>query len=116
MPRSQTNCDLLKDDLDGGEADESLTFALRGVEYESELSSKNALAFEKALERYMKAGRRVAHHRAPRGSVMRSSKSSSSSSKEHLAAVREWARESGYEVADRGRISGEALTAYEAAP
>jgi hypothetical protein len=109
----------LNDDLGDGEAVESVTFALRGVEYELDLSAKNVAALEKALERYIVNGRRVVHHRTLRGSMRRASKSSTSNgaaSKGQLAAIREWARASGYKVADRGRISGDVIAAYEAAP
>lgn len=35
--------------------------------------------------------------------------------KEELAAIRDWARRHGYEVADRGRIRSEVVEAFDAA-
>lgn len=102
----------LIDDVDGGEAVEELTFALRGVEYEIDLSEKNVAALEKVFEKYTQAGHRVVHHRAPRGGAVKRAKAA----KEDTAAIREWARASGYEVSNRGRISAEIRAAYEAAP
>jgi hypothetical protein len=106
----------LSDDIDGGEAVESVTFALRGVEYELDLNAKNVAALEKALDRYVVAGRRVVHHRAPRGLVKRAGRRSKASAPGEVAAIREWALASGYEVSSRGRIPADVRAAYEAAP
>ena len=48
----------LVDDLDGGEATETVTFALDGTSFEMDLSKKNATAFRKSFNRYIKAARR----------------------------------------------------------
>jgi hypothetical protein len=101
----------LTDDLDGNDADEELTFALRGVEYELDLSAKNVAALEKALEKYIAAGRKVGR-RTTRGAGRRSA---SADPKEDLAAIREWAKANGYRVADRGRVSAEVKEAFNAA-
>lgn len=50
---------LLTDDLDGGEADRTIEFALDGVAYTIELSEKNIGLLRKALDPYLDAGRRV---------------------------------------------------------
>lgn len=100
----------LTDDIDGGDADESVPFAFRGVEYEIDLSSKNVAAFEKALSKYIDASRRV-----PRSRTRAVGRAGRSSGAEDLGAIREWARENGYEVADRGRIPAEIKEAYFAA-
>jgi hypothetical protein len=56
---SKTVVELL-DDLDGGRADETVTFALDGVDYEIDLSTANAAALRGVLEEF------IAHaHRAP---------------------------------------------------
>jgi hypothetical protein len=39
--------------------------------------------------------------------------SSVASDREHTAAVREWARQNGHEISDRGRIPNSVLEAYE---
>lgn len=51
---------LLVDDLDGGEADETVTFALDGKSYEIDLKSEHAEELRSLLERYVK-GDRSAH-------------------------------------------------------
>jgi hypothetical protein len=50
----------LVDDLDGGEADETVTFALDGKPREIELSNENAAKFRELLEPYMTASRPAA--------------------------------------------------------
>ena len=40
---------ILEDDYDGGSADETVSFALDGAEYEIDLSSKNATGLREAL-------------------------------------------------------------------
>jgi hypothetical protein len=54
---------LFIDDLDGGEAEETVRFGLDGADYEIDLSAKNAAALRKALARYVDPARR-----APAGS------------------------------------------------
>lgn len=98
---------ILEDDLDGGDASETVTFALDGVTYEIDLNDKNAVALREVLAGYVGAGRRVGGRRA-RGS----SASSRSNSRDELAKIRDWARSTGLKVADRGRISQEIRDAY----
>ncbi|WP_141275556.1 histone-like nucleoid-structuring protein Lsr2, partial [Streptomyces cacaoi] len=50
---------LLVDDLDGGEADETVTFALDGKTYEIDLNTTNADKLRSALEPFLKSGRRT---------------------------------------------------------
>lgn len=50
---------LLVDDLDGVEADETVTFALDGKTYEIDLTTANADKLRGLLEPYTKGGRRT---------------------------------------------------------
>ncbi|WP_277452773.1 Lsr2 family protein [Janibacter sp. DB-40] len=97
---------ILEDDIDGGEATETVTFGLDGVSYEIDLNEKNATALRDALAGYVGAGRRVAGRRSS------GSSSSSRSNSNELAKIREWARANGHEVSDRGRISKKVRDAY----
>lgn len=54
---AQTIVVKLVDDIDGGDADETISFALDGKSYEIELSKKNAFALRKALAPYIDKGR-----------------------------------------------------------
>jgi hypothetical protein len=47
----------LTDDLDGGDADETIQFALDGKSYEVDLSAANASNLRDALKPYMEKGR-----------------------------------------------------------
>ncbi len=100
---------LVEDDLSGGSADESVTFALDGVTYEIDLSAANARALRDVLAAYVAAGRRV-------GGAQRVGRSvAARTDKDQLDAMRRWARENGYEVSSRGRISNVIRNAYNAA-
>lgn len=96
---------ILEDDLDGGDASETVTFGLDGVTYEIDLNDKNAAALREALAGYVGAGRRVSGRKS-------SGSSSARSSSGELAKIREWARSNGFEVSDRGRISQKVRDAY----
>jgi hypothetical protein len=117
---------ILVDDVDGGEAAETVSFALDGVSYEIDVSEKNATALREALAPWVGHARRVGG-RSGGGRARSSSSGSSSSSggggrsrgssagRHDLSDVRAWARENGYQVSDRGRVSSEVITAYEKA-
>ncbi|NYG06525.1 hypothetical protein BJ986_001012 [Phycicoccus badiiscoriae] len=101
---------VLEDDIDGSVAEETVTFALDGVTYEIDLSSKNAAGLRDALAPYVGHARRAAGRRtAGRTSGGRGS------GKRDLGDVREWARSNGHKVSDRGRISAEVQAAYDKA-
>ncbi len=78
----------LTDDTDGKPADETVTFALDGREYEIDLTAKNAAALRKAFDVYVKNGRRIGGRR-PRASGRARSSSSSSKGEVDTKAVRE---------------------------
>jgi hypothetical protein len=105
----------LTDDTNGKPADETVTFALDGREYEIDLTSKNAAALRKAFDVYVEHGRRMSGGRRQRSSG--TAASSSSRSKSHLdtKAVREWAGKNGHKVSERGRIPASVIEAYKAA-
>ena len=106
----------LIDDIDGSEirdgAGDRIDFAFRGVDYQIDLSAANIAKLEKALKPYIDAAAKVRG-----GGRSRRSKVSSNgkSSPEQLAAIRDWARKNGHEVADRGRIKSEIVEAFDAA-
>ena len=99
----------LIDDLTGDKAAETVSFALDGVTYEIYLSADNAEKLREELGTWVGKARRVGGRRT-RGTTSGSRASSNDSAK-----IRQWAREAGYEVPDRGRISGTIRKAYEEA-
>jgi len=100
---------LLVDDIDGGEADETVTFALDGKTYEIDLTTANADKLRSLLEPYVKNGRRTGG-RSARGKARPSGGGS-----QDTAKIRAWAKENGYEVNDRGRVPANIREAYEKA-
>jgi hypothetical protein len=104
----------LTDDTNGKPADETVTFALDGREYEIDLTSKNAAALRKTFDVYVKSGRRLSGGRRARSSSASSSSSRSKSSLD-TKAVREWANKNGHQVSERGRIPSSVIEAYQAA-
>jgi hypothetical protein len=94
---------ILIDDVDGGPADETVGFALDGVHYEIDLSAARARELRAALEPWTARARRVG---------ARSSRGSRSGRSSDVAAIRAWAKENGYPVNERGRISAEVRQAY----
>jgi len=105
---AKTTVVTLTDDLDGTKADRTISFGWSGTTYEIDLSKKNASALEKSLAPYLEAA-----HKASRGGTT-SRRRASAPVKHDLSAVRAWAKENGYEVSDRGRISSTIVDAYNA--
>lgn len=107
------------DDLTGEEA-ENITpveFALDGVTYELDLSDENAAKLREALAQYTGAARKIGGRRRTRRASSRTarSKSGASYNRETLKSIREWAKQHGHNVSDRGRLSAEVLEAWERA-
>ncbi|MFF8610326.1 Lsr2 family protein [Streptomyces sp. NPDC015346] len=100
---------LLVDDLDGVEADETVTFALDGKTYEIDLTTANADKLRALLEPYTKSGRRTGGRTAGTRGKGRVATGGSPDT----AKIRAWAKENGYNVNDRGRVPAEIKAAYE---
>ena len=103
---------LLIDDLDGGQAEDTVRFGLDGAEYEIDLSAKHAEAMRKALEPYVSAARRAAGSAARRPG--RNGRRAATAGPDSTA-VREWAKAQGMEVKDRGRVPAELVVKFKAA-
>ncbi|MGW7102686.1 histone-like nucleoid-structuring protein Lsr2 [Streptomyces sp. NPDC054838] len=96
----------LSDDIDGGAAEETVSFALDGKSYEIDLNPANAKKLRKSLAPYVAAGRRQARS----GKAYRHT-----SIAPDPAAVRAWARSNDHDVPPRGRIPKRVYEAYNAA-
>ena len=97
----------LEDDLDGGDANETVAFGLDGRSYEIDLNEKNAKALRDALATYVAAARRAGGRAA--GGKRRTQVGTSA------REIRDWARSNGHQVPDRGRIPSHVREAFEAA-
>lgn len=100
---------LLIDDIDGSKAEESVTFALDGVNYEIDLNAEHAAALREDLAKWVGAARKV----TSRGTATRARSARRSSS--DADTIRQWARANNHKVSDRGRIPQSIRDAYEAA-
>ncbi len=105
---------VLVDDIDDSEAIETVSFALDGVDYEIDLSEQHAGELRNALSLYIGHGRRTGGRRR---SGRRASAAAPTSSGEGASAadIRAWAKENGWDVPERGRVSAEVREAYAAA-
>ena len=107
---------VLTDDLDGGEAEETVKFGLDGNQYEIDLSKKNAGKMRDALAPFLAAGRKVG-----RGGVVVGGRAATArvrgggaavADRDQNKAIREWAQANGIKVSDRGRIKQEIVDRY----
>ena len=97
----------LLDDITGQAADETVYFGLDGVEYEIDMTAKNAAALRNALGPWQEHARKLARHGGP---VMRHVPSGVDN-----RAVRAWAASNGIELAERGRIPSHVIEQYREA-
>jgi len=97
----------LQDDVDGGPADVSLQFAIGGVEYEIDLSQKNAARFRSQLAPFIEHGRKIGPRR--RRTVR------TAESRQRSREIRAWASAQGIELSGRGRIPAHVAAEYDAA-
>ncbi len=96
----------LSDDIDGGEAAETVAFGLDGKSYEIDLNPANAKKLRGALAPFVEAGRK----RAKSGKAYHRTAVTPDP-----AAVRAWARSNQMDVPPRGRIPKKVYEAFNAA-
>ena len=94
---------VLVDDIDGSEASETVVFAIDGRDYEIDLSDANAQKLRDAIAPFVAHARRPERRRRGRNDGP------------SPADIRAWARDNGFEVPDRGRVSSQVRDAYIAA-
>ena len=105
---------VLVDDIDGSDASETVTFGLDGAQYEIDLSAENADRLREAFAPYIGHGRRAGGRKKTPASRSTGS-GSADNSNASPAEIRAWARENGWDVPERGRVSSEVREAYAAA-
>jgi hypothetical protein len=99
------------DDLDGSPAVEIVRFGYAGREYEIDLNEEHAAALDEALATYIEHARRVDKPQPRRGRRADGERRSP----HELRAIRQWAREQGLQVSERGRIAADIVAKYDAA-
>lgn len=102
---SRTVSVIVTDDIDGSAEAEAVTFSLDGQGYEIDLGPANRQRMRESLQPFMAAGRPTGR-KAPRRAAP---------TRADLAAIRAWAAGQGLRISERGRISTEVLSKYDAA-
>src|SRR2546421_10598468 len=102
----------LIDDLDGSKAEESIKFSLDGINYEIDLSKKNAAKLRAGLEPYVNAGQKLGRASVHRVATSRG-RGAAKSDREQNQAIPEWAQRKGLEGSPRGRIARPISEQYE---
>jgi hypothetical protein len=103
----------LIDDLDGGEAQETVKFGLDGLSYEIDLSAKNANKLRTALAPYLEVSTRVTGRSSLPPRPSRGRGAGVGVERDQNRAIRSWAIRKGYPVAPRGRIKQEIVDLYQ---
>jgi len=99
----------LIDDLDHREIEadgQTIKFAYQGIQYEIDLSEKNAKKLDKALAPFLAAARPVSTRAPQRKTIVAGV---------DTKAVRTWAESNGIQVSARGRIPAHVVQQYRAA-
>lgn len=103
---------MYADDLDGSPLDaeevNTLHFMVENDAYVVDLSPAHAQDFRELLQRYIEAGRKL-----PAGYIS-GKKTTTSRKNPETALIRQWAKEKGLDVADRGRIHQDVVEMYHA--
>ena len=102
---TRTSVELI-DDINGGKADETISFSIDGVDYEIDLNAKNASKLRKDLIPYAESARRLSKNgKATRRVPV----------EVDAKAVRAWAASNGFELSARGRVPTHIIEQYQAA-
>ena len=107
----------LIDDLDGGDATETVSFSIDGkTTYEIDLSEQNAKDLRAVFDKYVSAARKVGS-RSKAGSTSKGRTAVRHTTTDSIdpAAVRAWAKGQGIEVSPRGRIKSDVVEQFKAA-
>lgn len=103
------------DDLDNTPLEDDVVniirFSVDGSHYLIDLSEENAAAFRAALEPWIAAAQPAPAATSPQRPTGRQTASAAKRSK----AIRDWARETGLKVSDRGKIPARIIQAYDEA-
>ncbi|KIF04506.1 hypothetical protein PL81_18450 [Streptomyces sp. RSD-27] len=99
---------IVESDLSGKPDAATVTFGLGDTWYEVDLTAEEKKGLEAALKSYLEVSRKAGKP-APKKRVV------PETTAEEREKIREWAKEEGYEFADRGRIPKKVMKAYDEA-
>lgn len=112
---------LYVDDFTGEDSGdvETVTFSLNEVAFEVDLNKDNRTALSDVLARYIEVARKVSPHKAASRKAVKAKGPSTKASAKQVgraqknAEVREWAKDNGFSLGNRGRIPERVYTAHE---
>lgn len=99
-------CDYDSKEIPNGEH-LTRSFSLDGRDYEIDLCEKHSQEFDEVLKRFADRARKVS-------SRVGKARRRTTAHRRRSAEIRAWAKRSGMEVSDRGRIPIQVITKYEA--
>jgi hypothetical protein len=99
-------CDYDDKEIPEGEQ-RSLTFGLDGQEYEIDLCAKHSEKFSELVGKFAEHARKGAMRSVPR------KRRRTAANRQRSAEIRAWAKTTGIEVSDRGRIPAHVLAGFE---
>jgi hypothetical protein len=103
----------VRDDLDGSDAIETIQFAVRGITYEIDLSTANVELFEKSMQQFIDAARRV---QATQKTNATAKVPANRELKRRRQEIRDWAVANGFpDVMRSRRLPYNVLDAYQLA-
>lgn len=104
----------LVDDLNGRDAEMTLSFGLDGKEYEIDLCDENYETYRQTLEKLASVARVVVREPVKVKRTLSTGKKTSVVGK--TQEMREWLRANGHNVSDRGRVPTHLVDLYETRP
>ena len=105
-------CDLHDTEVEGSEA---ITFSVDGSAYEIDVCADHAAQLRDSFAPYIGAARRAGRPAPRSGAAPRRSRAGRGRGDDRVGQIREWARNNGHQVSERGRLSASLVEAYEAA-
>ncbi len=109
---AQQTITRLIDDLDGGEAKETVSFSLDGVAYEIDVNERNATRLRNSFAPFVGSARKMSGRGGGRTRGRGGARAGRSG---NTAEIRSWAKQNGHQVNERGRIPATVMEAYEKA-
>lgn len=104
------------DDIDGSPAERTFAFTVDGTNYEIDLSAQNIAEFKSAIGGFVESARKVKGSRSNDGRRTSGARASGGrQSREQTQAVRQWARQHGHNIGNRGRIPASIQQAFDQA-
>ena len=103
------------DDIDGSPAERTFTFAVDGTNYEIDLSTENIAEFKSAIGGFIESARKVKGGSSDARRTRSIGADGGRQSREQTQAVREWARQHGHNISNRGRIPSSIQQAFDQA-